>query len=240
MPPAPRMVKHDQTALTWMFEVGQAEIRRAGWALTLRMALAMLEVRLGGMSDPGLRQRFEADLEPLLGSLYGAALRYRRNPADAEDLVAQTVLRAWRGYERFEPTREGAFKAWIFTILHNAWISEHRKRSRRVDEVSATTDDGDSVFDAVLEGAGSAEAAVLDAIPSSEVKAALESLNDDFRTAVLLCDVEGFSYAEIAEITGVPVGTVMSRIHRGRKALQKALMEYARERGLLDPEGVRR
>lgn len=191
------------------------------------------------MSAQGLRERFEADLEPLLGSLYGAALRYRRNAADAEDLVSQTVLRAWRGYERFTPTREGAFKAWIFTILHNTWISEHRKRTRRVEEVSATTDDGD-VFDQIGEGAGSAEAAVLDAIPSSEVKAALEALNEDFRTAVVLCDVEGFSYAEIAEITGVPVGTVMSRIHRGRKALQKALMEYAREHGLLGPQEVRR
>ena len=204
------------------------------------MPFATLELPLHAMGEQGLRDRFEADLEPLLGSLYGAALRYRRNPADAEDLVSQTVLRAWRGYERFTPTREGAFKAWIFTILHNTWISEHRKRTRRVEEVSATTDDGDSIFDQVSEGAGSAEAAVLDAIPSSEVKAALESLNEDFRTAVLLCDVEGFTYAEIAEITGVPVGTVMSRIHRGRKALQKALMEYARAQGLLGHEEVRR
>lgn len=204
------------------------------------MPVATLELPLHAMGEQGLRERFEADLEPLLGSLYGAALRYRRNPADAEDLVSQTVLRAWRGYERFTPTREGAFKAWIFTILHNTWISEHRKRTRRVEEVSATTDDGDTVFDQIGEGAGSAEAAVLDAIPSSEVKAALEALNEDFRTAVVLCDVEGFSYAEIAEITGVPVGTVMSRIHRGRKALQKALMEYARAQGLLGHEEVRR
>jgi RNA polymerase sigma-70 factor (ECF subfamily) len=204
------------------------------------MATATLELGFTLVADPGLRERFEADLEPLLRSLYGAALRYRRNPADAEDLVAQTVLRAWRGYERFTPTREGAFKAWIFTILHNTWISEHRKRTRRVEEVSAVTDDGESLFDVIGEGVGSAEAAVLDAIPSSEVKAALESLNEDFRTAVLLCDVEGFTYAEIAEITGVPVGTVMSRIHRGRKALQKALLEYARDHGLLGHEEVTR
>lgn len=199
-----------------------------------------MEVTLPAMREPGLRERFEADLEPLLGSLYGAALRYRRNSADAEDLVAQTVLRAWRGYDRFVPTREGAFKAWIFTILHNTWISEHRKRTRRVEEVSATGGDGEQLFDAIAEGAGSAEAAVLDAIPSSEVKAALEALNEDFRTAVLLCDVEGFSYAEIAEITDVPVGTVMSRIHRGRKALQKALMDYAEAHGLLGREEARR
>lgn len=204
------------------------------------MAAATLEVPLSSMGQSALRERFEADLEPLLGSLYGAALRYRRNPADAEDLVAQTVLRAWRGYDRFVPTREGAFKAWVFTILHNTWISEHRKRTRRVEEVSATGSEGEDLLDTFLEGAGSAEATVLDAIPTSEVKAALESLNEDFRTAVVLCDIEGFSYAEIAEITGVPVGTVMSRIHRGRKALQKALMEYAREHGLLGREEAHR
>lgn len=188
------------------------------------------------MSEADLRERFEADLEPLLGSLYGTALHYLRNHADAEDLVQQTVLRAWKGYERFTPEREGAFKAWIFTILHNTWISGHRRKTRRVEEVSAETEEGASLFDVFGETSGSAEASVLESIPSAEVKAALDGLNDDFRTAVLLCDVEGFSYQEIADITGVPIGTVMSRIHRGRRALQKALMGWAAEHGVAGAE----
>ena len=188
------------------------------------------------MAEPALKERFEADLEPVLGSLYGAALRYLRNHADAEDLVQQTVMRAWRGYDRFEPTREGAFKAWIFTILHNTWISNHRRKTRRVEEVSADRDDGSSLLESVGEAAVSAETSVLASIPSEEVKGALEELNEDFRTAVLLCDVEGFSYQEIAEITGVPIGTVMSRIHRGRKALQEKLLGYAREHGIAGAE----
>jgi RNA polymerase sigma-70 factor, ECF subfamily len=182
------------------------------------------------------RVGFEQALVPVLDPLFGAALRYTRNRADAEDLVQMTVINAWRAYDRFEPTSENAFKAWMFTILQNAWISEYRRRSRRIQEVSAETDDGFSLFDALVETTGSAEADVLKAIPDSEVKAALESLNEDFRTAVLLCDVEGFSYAEIAEITGVPVGTVMSRIHRGRKALQRALWDFAKERGIVSEE----
>ncbi|MFP5224487.1 MAG: sigma-70 family RNA polymerase sigma factor [Actinomycetota bacterium] len=190
------------------------------------MILTTDQVRLG----------FEQALEPVLDPLFGAALRYTRNRADAEDLVQTTVIKAWRAYDKFEPRSENAFKAWMFTILQNAWISEYRRRSRRVQEVSAETDEGFSLFDALVETNGSAEAAVLSAIPDSEVKAALESLNEDFRTAVVLCDVEGFSYGEIAEITGVPVGTVMSRIHRGRKALQRALWDFAKERGLVNEE----
>jgi RNA polymerase sigma-70 factor, ECF subfamily len=190
------------------------------------------------MAETPLKERFEADLEPVLGSLYGAALHYVRNHADAEDLVQQTVLRAWRGYDRFHPEREGAFKAWVFRILHNAWISDHRRRTRRVEEVPGERDDGFNLLEALGGTAGSAESMVLERIPSTEVRAALDALNDDFRTAVLLCDVEGFSYQEIAEITGVPIGTVMSRIHRGRKALQRALLDYARERGIVSAEVV--
>lgn len=182
---------------------------------------------------------FEQALEPILDSLFGAAIRYTHNRADAEDLVQMTVINAWRAYDRFEPTSENAFRAWMFTILQNAWISEFRRRSRRVQEVAGETEDGFSLFDSLVESTGSAEADVLGGIPDAEVKAALEALNDDFRTAVVLCDVEGFSYAEIAEITGVPVGTVMSRIHRGRKALQRSLWSFALERGLVSGEVTR-
>lgn len=191
------------------------------------------------MTAPDLKERFEGDLEPILGSLYGAALRYLRNHADAEDLVQQAVLRAWRGYQNFTPEREGAFKAWMFTILHNTWISDHRRRTRRVEEVAGESKEGFSLLEAFGEASGSAESTALDKIPSTEVKAALESLNEDFRTAVLLCDVEGFSYQEIADITGVPIGTVMSRIHRGRKALQAKLVDYARDHGISEAEVTR-
>lgn len=186
------------------------------------------------MTQTALRTRFEEDLEPLLGSLFGVALRYTRNRADAEDLVQTTALKAWRAYDRFEPEGEGSFRAWLFRILHNAWISEHRRKTRRPVEVAAESEDGFSLFDALMDATGSAEASALEKIPAAEVTAALDALNDDFRTAVLLCDVEGLSYAEIAEVTDVPVGTVMSRIHRGRRALQKSLWTYAREHGLVD------
>lgn len=198
----------------------------------------MVVGRLIVMVEDSVRIDFESQLELVVGSLFGAAMRYARNQADAEDLVQMAVINAWRAFDRFDAKSENAFRAWMFTILQNAWISEFRRRSRRVQEVTAETEDGFSLFDALVDATGSAEADVLARIPDVEVKHALDSLNEDFRTAVLLCDVEGFSYAEIAEITDVPVGTVMSRIHRGRKALQRALWSYALERGLVE-EGAR-
>jgi RNA polymerase sigma-70 factor (ECF subfamily) len=185
--------------------------------------------------DAKLRARFERDVVPLLPALYGAALRMTRNPADAEDLVQDTYLRAFRGFAGF---REGTnLKAWLYRILTNSYINTYRKKQREPQIVEGP-DDADDWFLYDRLGArsveGSAEEEVLDRIPDADVKAALESLPENFRMPVLLADVEGFSYKEIAEIMDTPIGTVMSRLHRGRKALEKALWETARERGLVD------
>jgi RNA polymerase sigma-70 factor (ECF subfamily) len=185
--------------------------------------------------DPALRERFDRDVLPLLPSLYGAALRLTRNAADAEDLVQETYLRAFRGFAGFQ---EGTnLKAWIYRILTNSFINTYRKKQREPQIVEGPDDvDEWYLFDRLgsRNVEASAESAVLDQIPDEEVKAALESIPENFRLAVLLADVEGFSYKEIAEITDVPIGTVMSRLHRGRKALERALWETAKERGLVD------
>jgi RNA polymerase sigma-70 factor (ECF subfamily) len=182
-----------------------------------------------------LKEDFAAEALPYAGALYSAALRMTRNPSDAEDLVQETYLRAYRGYDSFQ---EGTnLRAWLYRILTNTFINWYRSRQRRPSEV-----DVDEVEDLYLyrrmapSGGGSfarsTEAEVLERFGDEEVRSALDSLPENFRLAVYLADVEGFSYQEIADIMGTPIGTVMSRIHRGRKALQKALYEYARERGL--------
>jgi RNA polymerase sigma-70 factor, ECF subfamily len=184
--------------------------------------------------DPALRERFDREVMPLLSSLYPAALRMTRNPADAEDLVQETFLRAYRGFAGFQ---EGTnLKAWLYRILTNSFINTYRKKQREPVTVEGPDDlDEWYLFDRL--GARhvepSAETEVLDTIPDEDVKRALESLPEGFRLAVLLADVEGFSYKEIAEMMGIPIGTVMSRLHRGRKALEKALWETAKERGIV-------
>jgi RNA polymerase sigma-70 factor, ECF subfamily len=185
--------------------------------------------------DAAFRERFERDVLPLLPNLYAAALRMTRNPADAEDLVQDTYLRAFRGFSGF---KEGTnLKAWLYRILTNSFINTYRKKQRQPQTVEGPDDlDEWYLFDK-LGGRNvelSAETEVLDKIPDEAVKAALESLPENFRLPVLLADVEGFSYKEIAEIMDTPIGTVMSRLHRGRKALQKALWDTAKERGLID------
>src|SRR3954453_9967670 len=185
--------------------------------------------------DPALRERFERDVLPLLPSLYGAAMRMTRNRSDAEDLVQETYLRAYRGFGGFQ---EGTnLKAWLYRILTNSYINTYRKKQREPQTVDGPEDvdewylydrlGGQSVED-------SAETTVLDTIPDQALKDAVESLPERFRLPVLLADVEGFSYKEIAEIMETPIGTVMSRLHRGRKALEKALWDTARERGFVD------
>jgi RNA polymerase sigma-70 factor (ECF subfamily) len=186
-------------------------------------------------TDDVLRERFERDVLPLLPSLYGAAMRMTRNPTDAEDLVQDTYLRAYRGFAGF---KEGTnLKAWLYRILTNSFINTYRKKQREPQIVDGPEDIDEWYLYDRLGGRSvetSAENEVLDQIPDADVKAALESLSENFRLAVLLADVEGFSYKEIAEIMDVPIGTVMSRLHRGRKALEKALWETAKERGLVD------
>jgi RNA polymerase sigma-70 factor (ECF subfamily) len=191
--------------------------------------------RTAEAEEAALRERFERDVLPLLSSLYGAAMRLTRNPADAEDLIQETYLRAFRGFAGF---KEGTnLKAWLYRILTNSFINTYRKRQREPQTVEGPDDLEDwYLFDRL--GARSVETSaeneVLDAMPDEDVKRALESLPENFRLAVLLADVEGFSYKEIAEIMDVPIGTVMSRLHRGRKALERALWQTATERGLID------
>jgi RNA polymerase sigma-70 factor, ECF subfamily len=185
--------------------------------------------------DQDLTERFERDVLPLLSSLYGAALRMTRNPSEAEDLLQDTALRAYRGFATFQ---EGTnLKAWLYRILTNSFINTYRKRQREPQTVDGPDDvDEWFLFDRLggRSAERSAEEDVLERIPDADVKAALESIPENFRIAVLLADVEGFSYREIAQIMDVPIGTVMSRLHRGRKALERALYAVARERGLVD------
>src|SRR6187549_2620627 len=182
---------------------------------------------------------FAEQAMPFMDSLYGAALRMTRNPADAEDLVQETYLKAYRGFGGFQ---EGTnLKAWLYRILTNTYINSYRAKRRRPDE-----SDIDDVEDLYLyrrlgglEGAvagRSAEDELLDIYTDDEIKTAIESLPEQFRMAVLLADVEGFSYKEIADILDVPIGTVMSRLHRGRKQLQERLWNFGREHGLVPPE----
>jgi RNA polymerase sigma-70 factor (ECF subfamily) len=170
------------------------------------------------------------------GALYSAAMRMTRNPADAEDLVQETYLKAFRSFHRFQQGTN--LKAWLYRILTNTFINSYRARKRRPQETDI--DDVEDLYlyrrlaGAAASSAGrSAEDEVLDRFGDGDVKQALESLPEQFRITVLLVDVEGLSYKEIAEVLGVPIGTVMSRLHRGRRALQKALFHLGVERGLI-------
>lgn len=181
------------------------------------------------------RRRFQKDALPLLDSLYGAALRMTRNPQDAEDLVQETMLRAYRAFDRFEAGTN--LKAWLFRILTNAYINIYRKKQREPRKVSA---DEIEEFDLYRElknhdsqFSSTPETIVLDSLVDTDIIEAIDDLPEQFRLAVVLSDVEGFSYAEMAEIMDVPMGTVMSRLHRGRKALQKRLWGVARDRGIV-------
>ncbi|HXW33773.1 MAG TPA: sigma-70 family RNA polymerase sigma factor [Acidimicrobiales bacterium] len=182
------------------------------------------------------RARFSELAMEHMPSLYSAALRMTRNPADAEDLVQETFLKAYRAFDSFE---EGTnLKAWLYRILTNTFINSYRAAKRRPEKADVEDVEDLYLYHRLgdLQGSGtgrSAEDEVFDHFTDTEVKDALESLPEPFRIAVLLADVEGFSYKEIADITEVPIGTVMSRIHRGRRALQKALVDFAVARGLV-------
>ena len=187
------------------------------------------------------RERFAEQAMTHMAGLYSAALRMTRNPADAEDLVQETYLKAYRSFASYE---EGTnLRAWLYRILTNTYINAYRAKQRRPTEA-----DLDEVEDlylyrriGALEAAAasrSAEDQLMDMFTDDEVKNAMEALPETFRMAVYLADVEDFSYKEIAEILEVPIGTVMSRLHRGRKAMQKALFDYAVARGLTEPDAA--
>jgi len=176
--------------------------------------------------------RFEEQAMPYLDQLYGAALRMTRNPADAEDLVQETYLKAFAAFDSF--TQGTNLRAWLFRILTNTFINAYRKRQREPFQSGS-----DDLTDWQLHeaeshtstGLRSAEMEALDRITDADVVDAMAALPEDYRLAVYLADVEGFSYKEIAEIMETPVGTVMSRLHRGRKLLREQLSDYAAERG---------
>jgi RNA polymerase sigma-70 factor, ECF subfamily len=177
--------------------------------------------------------RFEADALQFLDQLYAAALRMTRNPADAEDVVQETYAKAYASFHQFTPGTN--LKAWLYRILTNTYINSYRKKQRE-PQIS----DGENIEDWQLaraeshtsSGLKSAEMVALENLPDSDIKEALQQLPPDFRLAVYLADVEGFAYKEIAEIMGTPIGTVMSRLNRGRNQLRNLLADYARGRGL--------
>ena len=181
------------------------------------------------------RAEFEAVALPHVDSLYGAAYRLTRNPRDAEDLVQDAILRAYRFWDTFQ--RDSNCKAWLFRILTNTFINTYQKRKRSREVLTAAQAEQDAT-DGVLMHEGSStqrdpEGVLLDRTLSDDVAAALEALPTDFRVAVVLCDVEGFSYKEIAEMMECPVGTVMSRLYRGRRLLKKSLHGFAIAQGIV-------
>ena len=178
-------------------------------------------------------ERFERDALEYLDQLYGAALRTTRNPADAEDVVQETYAKAFASFHQFRPGTN--LKAWLYRILTNTYINSYRKAQRRPQ----TSDDQDIEDWQIARAAShdsnglrSAELEALDGLPDQQILDALDGLSDEFRQVVLLADVEGFAYKEIAEIMGTPIGTVMSRLNRARKQLRKQLVDVAGARGI--------
>lgn len=181
--------------------------------------------------------RFERDALAFTNQLYAAALRYTKNPDDARDLVQDTYLKAFASFHQFEPGTN--LKAWLYRVLTTTFINNYRKKQRQPLISNAELEDWQIAEAAshTSDQGKSAEVEALEKMPDSDVKRALQEIPEEFRMAVYFSDVEGFSYKEIAEILDIPTGTVMSRLHRGRKQLRALLMDYAKDRGYVSSAG---